>query len=379
MIISPKKNTFDTNKGRHRLTDDYDINSYHYKKHKFRRYMPIPILGFNPDDGVKLGLRNLFTIYGFERNPFTQQHALNFSYYFATKGVDLMYTGEFANVFNHWNLFFKAAFTSPNYTINYYGMGNETENLEDELGDDYHRVRVSASALYPSLKWKGRMGSQFDLGGTFEGIEIENTEDRFINTVPDLPMERQYYLGVKASYLYENYDNEAFPTLGLSAQLDVGWKTNKDHREENNAYITPSLGLNYKLIPSGRLVLATKLKGNFIIGDTYAFYNAANIGGNDGLRGYRNQRFTGDTSYYQNSDIRYHWKSIKTGLIPIELGVFGGFDYGRVWLEGENSNDWKTSYGGGLSIVGAEMLNLNVSLFQSPEGGYFKVALGFGF
>lgn len=374
-----KKNTFDTNKGKHRLTDDYEINSYHYKKHKFRRYLPIPIAGFNPDDGVKLGIRNLFTIYGFDRNPFSQQHALNFSYYFATKGVDLMYSGEFANVFNNWNLFVKAIFTSPNYTINYFGMGNETENMEDEFDDDYHRVRVSARTVYPSVIWKGRMGSQFDVGGSMEGVEIEDTEDRFINTVPNLPEDRQYYLGVKASYVYKNYDNEAFPTLGMSASLDTGWKTNINNSDENNAYITPSLSINYKLIPSGRVVLATKLKGNFIIGDNYEFYNAATIGGKDGLRGYRNQRFTGDTSFYQNSDIRYNLSSIKTNLVPIQIGIFGGFDYGRVWLDGEDSNDWKTSYGGGLSIVGAEMLNVNVSLFNSVEGNYFKVGLGFGF
>ncbi len=374
-----KKNTFETNKGRHRLTDDYEINSYHYKKHKYRRYMPIPILGYNPDDGLKLGLKNLFTVYGFERNPFSQQHTLNFSYYFATKGIDLMYSGEFANVFNNWNLFVKAIFTSPNYTINYFGLGNETENLEDELGDDYYRVRVSARTLYPSFTWRGRMGSRFDLGGSMEGVEIENTEDRFINTVPNLPEGRQYYLGAKASYLYENYDNNAFPTLGMSAQLDTGWKTNMNNYDENNAYITPSLSINYKLVSSGRIVLATKLKANFIIGDNFEFYNAANIGGKDGLRGYRNQRFTGDTSYYQNTDIRYNLRSMKTGIIPIQIGLFGGFDYGRVWLEGEDSNDWKTSYGGGLSIVGAEMLNVNLSIFNSLEGAYFKVGLGFGF
>jgi len=374
-----KKNTFETNKGKIKLNDDYEINSYHYKKHKFRRYLPIPIVGYNPDDGVKLGIKNLFTIYGFDRNPFTQQHALNFSYYFATGGVDLMYSGEYANVFNHWNLFVKTIFTSPNYTINYFGMGNETMNLEDEFGDDYYRVRVSARAIYPSLLWKGRMGAQLNLGGILEGVEIENTVDRFINTVPDLPTGRQYYLGVQASYVYENYDNNAFPTLGMRASLDTGWKTNMDNYDENNAFITPSLSINYKLSSSGRLVLATKLNGNIIIGDNYQFYNAASIGGKNGLRGYRNQRFTGDKSFYQNTDIRYNLRSMKTGLVPIQLGIFGGFDYGRVWLDGEESKDWKTSYGGGLSLVGAQMVNINVSLFHSQEGAYFIVGLGFGF
>jgi hypothetical protein len=32
----------------------------------------------------------------------------------------------------------------------------------------------------------------------------------------------------------------------------------------------------------------------------------------------------------------------------MSFGIFGGFDYGRVWLDGETSNKWHQSVGGGL-------------------------------
>ncbi|MBA5764885.1 hypothetical protein H2O73_21285, partial [Vibrio sp. 404] len=85
-------------------------------------------------------------------------------------------------------------------------------------------------------------------------------------------------------------------------------------------------------------VLASKVKSHINFGDGFEFYQAAVIGGQDGLRGYRNQRYTGKKSLYQNTDLRYSFSRMKTPVIPIKMGVYGSFDYGRVWLDGEDSN-----------------------------------------
>ncbi len=374
-----KKNNFETKKGKIRLSNDYDMNLYNFKKNKYSQNQLIPTLGFNPDDGFRLGINNVFTVFGFNRNPFSSQHSLKAHYYFATNGFDISYSYELANVLGEWNLFLATGATSPNYSINFYGFGNETSNEEEEFGDNYHRVRMSAYVAYPKLKWKGRMGSEIEVGGLFEGIELENTEGRFINTIPVLLEERQYYVGAEGKYAYENFDNNAFPTLGMSFEFEAGWKTNTNGNFDDITYMTPSLTLTHRLVSNGKLVLSSKLKGDLVWGDNFEFYNGASIGGKDGLRGYRNQRFTGNKSFYQNTDLRYNIKEFKTGLAPMQIAAFGGFDYGRVWLNGEDSNSWKTSYGGGLALVGADMLNVNLSLFGSEDGMYFTFGMGFNF
>ncbi|SNR38519.1 metallophosphoesterase [Lutibacter flavus] len=374
-----KKNTIVKNKARLKLVNDYETNVYNYKKLKYSQNQLIPAIGSNPDDGVKIGINDVFTVYGFERNPFTQQHTLNAAYYFANKGFDILYSAEFANIFKKWNFLVETKFTSPNYSINHFGYGNETINFEKSFDENYHRVRLSTYAIAPSLKWNGRLGAMFKIGTTIESIEVEASADRFINSLPYTLDKRKNFIGVKTSYLYENYDNNVFPTLGMSFSIDTGWKTNFKNKNENHIYVTPSLGINYKLIASGKIIFATILKGNVIIGNNFEFYNAASIGGLDGLRGYRNQRFVGDKSFYQNTDIRFNLRNVKTELIPLKFGLFTGFDYGRVWLKNENSSDWKTSYGGGFWLVGAELINLNLSIFKSKEGTYFKFGLGFGF
>lgn len=374
-----KKNTFKTTKGKQKLFNNYGTNSYDYKKLKYNQNQLTPIIGSNPDDGFKIGINNTYTKYGFERNPFTKQHNLNAIYYFATKGFDIQYTFESANVFNKWNFLLESKITSPNYSINHYGFGNNSVNFEDQFDEDYHRVKLSTFSVAPSLKWIGRMGATFKIGVSYEGIEIENTNGRYINTIPNNIEKVKNYLGVNSFYHFENYDNKAFPTMGMSTSLETGWKTNIDNSDENHVYITPSLSFNHKLNSNGNLVLATKLKGTVIIGDNFEFFNAANIGGKDGLRGYRNQRFKGNQSFYQNTDIRLKLKKVKTRLLPIQVGIFGGFDYGRVWLDNENSSDWKTSYGAGFWLVGADAINLNFSLFDAKEGSQFVFGLGFQF
>ncbi len=368
-------------KAKVRLTNDYEINTYQPLRFKKSTNQIIPTVGYNPDDGAKIGLSDTYTYNGFLQNPFTSQHTVNASFYFATSGFELGYRGEFAHIFESWNLGLNARFTSPNFSVNFFGFGNDTENLDDELELDYNRVRLKNLSFAPSLIWRGALGAKVETQVGFERITVEETADRFINTFYQASGEEnsKQFLGVQAGYSYANTDNKAFPTLGMATSFEVGYKTSVDGGEEGFGYIIPSLSFDYKLIPSGRMVLATKWKAHFNIGDDYEFYQAATIGASDGPRGYRNQRFAGKTSYYQNTDIRFSLRKMKTGLLPLAMGIYGGFDYGRVWVPGDVSNTWHTSYGGGFFFNGADLMSVKLALFQGDEGPRFSFGLGFGF
>ncbi|MBN4070069.1 metallophosphoesterase [Olleya sp. AH-315-F22] len=379
-----KKSEFVTNKGKVKLTDDYETNVYDYKKLKNSANQLIPTLGANPDDGFKIGIVNTFTNYDFERNPFTSQHTFSASYYFATNGFDFKYSAEFANIIGRWNLGIEAIFTSPNYSINFFGFGNETINLneidEDNYNLDYNRVKLSALKFSPSLIWKGELGANFKIGLSYESIEVEETTGLFINTflgVNDIENRNNFFV-IEASYSYKNTDNKAFPTLGFQTSLQLGYKTNvKDSK--GFGYIIPSIGFNYKLVSNGQLVLATKLKAHINLGDDFEFYQAASIGANDGLRGYRNQRFSGKSAFYQSTDLRLNLRKVKTGILPLNIGIFGGVDYGRVWVDGEDSDKWNNSFGGGIFANMVDMMSFNLSAFNSDDGLRLAFKFGFGF
>ncbi|WP_127139666.1 metallophosphoesterase [Flagellimonas marinaquae] len=379
-----KKNTLEeAYGGKINLVKDYDTNTYEFLNIKASNNQVLPTIGFNPDDGVRIGLTDTYTFNGFRKNPFTQQHTFNAAYYFATDGFDLGYRGEFAHVFNKVNLEVSAKFTSPNFTRNFFGFGNETVNNDDTepLGLDYNRVRIRTLQLSPSLVWRGFLGSKVRLGVAYENIEIEETENRFINEFYVANGEENHlsFFGADGEYSYSNTDNEAFPTVGMAFSLKGGFRKNLDDGSRSFGYVIPSFSMDHKLTANGRLVLATQLKGHFTIGNGYEFYQAASIGGDNGLRGFRFQRFTGKTAYFQNTDVRYSFRRTKTGILPVTPGVYGGFDYGRVWFPGDSSRVWHNSYGGGFFLNGADLLSANFGLFNSSDGLRFAFGLGFGF
>ena len=381
-----KESNFITDKGNRKLIDDYETNVFDYKKLKNSTNRIIPSVGINPDDGLKLGIINSFTVNGFERNPFTSHHKLSAAYYFSNEGFALQYNGEFANIIDKWNLGFETILTSPNYSINFFGYGNETPNFEADDNDgldvdlDFNRVRIRALKIAPSLILKGELGSNLKVGLSYESIEVEKTPNRFISLFYLLNGEsnNKNFFGVEASYSYENIDNKAFPTLGMKTSLQLGYKTDLDGFD-GFGYIIPSIGFAHKLLANGQLVLATKLKGHVTLGNNFQFYQAPSIGANNGLRGFRNERFTGKNSFYQSTDLRLNFSDLKTQLLPLGLGAYVGIDYGRVWTDDDNSRKWNSSYGLGFFAIAVDMFTVNVSAFHSEDGLRFAFKLGFGF
>ncbi len=374
-----KKNTFITANGSKKLTDDYETNVYNYKKLKNNANVLTPLLGMNPDDGLKIGFANIYTANGFERNPFTSQHMISGAYFFATNGFELNYSSEFANIIGQWNLGFNATYTSPNYAINFFGLGNNTANLQaNDIEDkDYNRVKIRKFITGSSIHWKGDLGAEIKLGLNYQSFKVDKTLNRFIATQA-IDFNTQNFLNAEASYTFNNTDNPAFTTMGMKTELLVGYTSNLK-KSNNFGYAVPSISFDYKLVPSGQLVIATKFKGHLTFGNDFEFYQGANLGANNGLRGYRNERFTGKNAFYHSSDIRLNLRRLKTGLLPLHIGVYGGFDYGKVWLENIDSKNWNTSIGGGIFFNGANMMTGNLSAFNSDDGLRIAFAMGFNF
>lgn len=378
-----KNNTIINKKSRKWLVDSYMINNYDYKKRKYNVNQLLPLLSFNPDDGLRVGLQNTFTTFGLQRNPFTQKHTFGASYYTGSSGFDVAYSSEFSNIFYNWNFGIEGLYTSPRFAQNFFGFGNETEYDRDAVDLDFNRVRIQKWNAAISLIWRGRDGGYFHFKPLIESLEVENTAERFINTIPNdnILFDQQTYVGADVSYGYKNMNDLAFPTLGMDAGVNIGYKTNIDGGTNDNrfGYIKPHVSIVHKVTKDEKLVFATKIAGEAILGDNFEFYHAAQLGGNKSLRGYRNERFTGKYAAFQNVDLRYQIGKFKTGLIPLKYGLAGGFDYGRVWIEDDTSKKWNNSFGSSLWIAGLDTFSGNIGYFTSSDGGRVVFVFGFAF
>lgn len=177
-----KENIFDTSwRTRKILSNIYEINMYDYEKPKYNVFAGYPLIGYNPDDGVKMGAVVNYTVNGFNRFPYTQKHSIKAMYYFATNGFELSYKGVFPHFVGKWNLILDALYTSPNFSINYFGYGNETVNNQKELTRDYNRVKMRTIKVTPSFQRIGEHGSSVTVRPSFERIMVDKTPNRFLS------------------------------------------------------------------------------------------------------------------------------------------------------------------------------------------------------
>ncbi len=86
---------------------------------------------------------------------------------------------QFANMWKSYNLLVGAHFTSPSFTRNFFGYGNETDNPEDELGKDYNRIRLSRIGGEAGFVKKVPSEAYYKYVASFEGVKIDESEDRF--------------------------------------------------------------------------------------------------------------------------------------------------------------------------------------------------------
>jgi len=365
-----------------RLSDNYQINQYDYKKPKYNAWGGLPNAGFNPDDGIKFGASITYTVNGFKRNPYSQKHNIRANYYFATDGYELLYKGLFPNSFSKWQFQLDAKITSPNFSFNFFGYGNETKNDEDDLGMNFNRVKAQTIKATPSMNWKGDFGGFFTVEADFESIEVDRSSNRIIG-LPGIVDERvfrtQNFAALNVRYGYENYDNVSNPTLGMKFSIEAGYQMNLRDTDRRVPHAEAILGFSHKILSEGKLVFATLLKSKLLFSNDYEFYQMANVGGDYDIRAFRSERFSGKRSYFQSSDIRLELGKIKSFIVPMRYGLLTGFDYGRVWLPGESSDKWHTAYGGGLWLNGINVVTAKLSYFQAAEGGRVSFGVGFGF
>jgi len=354
----PRFNTFN----RRSLDYEYDYN------------IILPIALYNPDDGVSAGAAGQIYTYGFRKEPYATMHQVQARYAFATSGFVLDYYGEFIDLFGTWELKVDARLQSDLYTTNFYGFGNDTPNPEEELGRDYNRVRQRLIDLSPGFMKKINANTSFSIGPVFQAVEVDQTGGRFIDDVaaslnPAI-FDGVEYLGAEARFDFNYVDNVAFPTRGIRFNTRLAYLGALKDDDRSVPLVEGSFSFYKNLDPNRKLIVATRVGGKYLFTDEFEFFQGATLGGigpNSNFRGFRRDRFTGSAAFYQNIDLRWKFLESTNQTVPFSMGVLLGGDHGRVWIDGEDSDTWHYSYGGGLFISPFNLASVNLSFFRGDD------------
>ena len=373
-----------TNKGsntRLRLSSDPYINYYTPNWFNYDGMSPVPSLDYNADDGFFFGGGLAKKHYSFRKQPYSSVQTLRGNFAPKTQAYSISYQGIFYSLFKrNRDLVFQTSYNGPKYTFNYYGEGNSTPNVGDEI--DYFRVRTKNFNVRTYYQRRFTDAFSMGIGPGYEHFWVEKQADKFL-TSADFPdkqdIDNPSRFWTLNTYANINFvDHNLFPTRGIKwfnsaryfseikgTRLDyVQLKSNVSFYGTPNFDFPITLALNFGA--------ATNL-GN------YKFFQANSLGSNTYLRGYRNNRFAGRSYLYNNTELRLTISNIRNYFLTGTYGLFGFFDSGRVFSNQPEIGTWHTGYGPGAWISFYNKFLMSVGYGRSKEGGYLTINNGFSF
>ncbi len=367
------------------------VNRYDRKEFKYPKTMPLIYPGINPDDGFILNAGFIRQLYGFRKDPYKVQHNVLAGYAFATGAVSIRYQGDFIGTVGKWDLGLEAGYRAPSYTDNFYGLGNNTENLFTNREEfDFNRMRYGQILLATALKRRFALNTMsFETRLYFTQTDVERTEDRIsapefddLSGLADADFETKQYAGLQAAFNIDKVDKTMFPTRGLRFNMLAGWNLNLKDTELDYFNFSTDLSVYYQPLSPFPLTLA--VRGGYASNSgEYEFFQANYLGRNRNLRGFRGNRFGGDQAMYGNFEARLKLFNIRSVVLPGEFGVNGFYDIGRVWYDGDPEtdefNEWHQGWGFGVFYFTYDLMTISASISQSEEQSFFEMGLGFFF
>jgi hypothetical protein len=359
-----------------------------------RDWFYLPWAGYSSDYGLFLGAGFATRSFGFRQQPFASEHSFKAGWAFGASQPSVRYEGTFHRPNSRVTTGVVARYSGLE-VLRFYGFGNETEPLAD---DDLNKVRQKQVVFAPSLTLPVAGPLDFTLAPVLQYADTEEGE-RFVDAAKPygygefgqvggwarLRVDTRRSIRRSSIELPLRDQGPAYPTSGVlveatGAVFPEGWDV-----EETYGWVEGDASAYLSAGSNARATLALRAAGKHMLGGRYPFHNAAAIGGGgvfsgqDAVRGLHPNRFIGDSALWANADLRLYLSQFFLG-IPGEWGIFGFGDVGRVWLEGQSSDTWHTSWGGGVWIGLLSRSNaIAFSVAQSDERTAFVIRAGFSF
>lgn len=368
-----------------KLSDLPNVNRYDKYGFMYDVLMPIGYFKANADDGLFLGGGFIYTKDKWRKKPFGSKHTLTGDFAAATGAFNIKYIGTYTDVMAKWDLDLLANIQSPYSVDNFFGLGNESVYDHQNQSIDYYRARFENNLFRAALSHPFAGFGKFSIGAQHQGFEIENRSGKFIDqpnaggvSTENLFENRRFYTGLYTGLQFDSRDNELLTTRGVFWNNELVAAKGLNDQSSNLTKLSSELSWYFSFDRFTSVTLASRTGWAHNFG-SFEFYNANKIGGITNLRGYRRTRFYGQTSFYQNIDLRIKLLSFKSYLLPGNVGIVGFYDVGRVWLDGEGSDKWYRGTGGGIWISPLGKAVLSFNLAYSNEETLPFVHIGFFF
>lgn len=383
---SDEVNYFD-GAARLRLAADPAVNRYDRREFKYNFSMPFFSLFYNVDQRTFTSLGWIFQKSGFRKSPYASRHQIIGGYSPERGSFAFSYRADWRQVFGKYGLTFSLVSLGPRNLANFFGTGNQTHFPEESRNGKnilYYRNRydlVQADLRLQryrnhTFSWSAGLAAQY-----YASSPAAN-KNRFLGLYSQLhPKENVFmnrlFAGLGGGLQVDTRPEALLTTGGLFFNLDV--KALQQVHGETRAFgaLRSEALLFTRLRKDSGLVLMNRIGGGLTTGDPL-FYQMLVLGGDQNLRGYNTNRFTGRSMLYHNAELRLRLFRFTSYLFPGTVGLIGFNDVGRVWMPKEKAANWHDGYGGGLYITPAEVVLIRAVVAHSTETTqvYFNLVMG---
>lgn len=370
-------------KGKNRFSDDPPLNEriilgFNYNKTEF----PKLILGYNSDDGFMIGAGISHQTHGFRNFPYATNQDLSFLYSPSRKAVRLNYEGEFNHLFRKTDLVIKSRFASPELR-NFFGFGNNT-TFNRSAPRSYYLVRYQFFEMEALFRKRFFDNLHVMVGPYMQSYsnKFEKNTNSIISNPEQIGLDsanifrRKSYIGAKLVMKLDNRNNDLFPTRGMIWQNELISLGGLNDNTNFYTALNSNMALYASMKSEAKLIMVLKIGGTKIYSKNYEFFQAADIGANHGLYGFRKNRYAGSSSLYGSMEFRIKLFNFNSYILPGTVGLTCFADAGRVWPRGGSPNKWHGALGGGIFLIPFNQFIISATAGFSGNERMFSFSLG---
>lgn len=333
-----------------------------------------PSAGFGIGDlGAVFGLGVEKVRFGFGRHPYASEVGLEAEYAAGVEGfrIGASLDHRLEASATH---FTAGVRMSQLEVTNYYGIGNATPGGAESA----FTARQQEWRLLPAVAFGVGSHGELSVGPVFQYTVTDAAAGTLLDATQPYGTGQFGQVGLTASLTHDARDQVRFPHSGLLAGLSGSvfpaiWDVTSTYGEitaDGRAYVTVPVPLHPVLALRGS---ATKVFGD------YPYSGAAFIGGDGSVRTLVPQRYAGDAALAGTAELRVPLATFPF-VLPLNVGVFGFADAGRVYADGVSTDGWHTAFGGGAWIgIHDPATSLSITFTNAPGDAAVLIRAGFTF
>lgn len=367
------------------FSSDVNVNNFNDSRYQYDRvHIPRVNAGFNAEDGILLGVGFWIRRFGFRKVPYAYDH--KFGTLIAPSrdaAYQFKYRGEMNQLFGKKDLVINAEFVNP--TLNsFFGIGNTTE-FDKDKGMDYYRIRYKYISTDLLIRARPKDFLGISVGPTFYHYwnDYRDNKEKILGAIANGSVadslrifSRKAFAGARARMDIDYTNSELFPTRGIRWITDISHLYGLNDNSYDLTKLTTDMTIYAKVSDISRFSSVLRVGGGHIFNDQFDFFQAVNLGANNFLRGFRKNRFSGQSMFYAGTDLKYSLFHAKSKVLAGDVGVVGFYELGKVWAKGTTRGGFHHSYGGGLYFAPFDLILLSGTVGISDENVLFNFTLG---